>query len=136
MSRMTHRLEQDTLPITLPHANGQPRPRQADQPADRKAGGFNHRPVQLEQEEEGYAMRPVQLGANRRKSMTRKISSRTPTSTIGWIRVSTLAWSKQLTQPTHGLGVASTAWRKVIAGGSALSYPYCLSCRKYSIERL
>ena len=48
---------------TTPHANGQPHPRQADRPADRKAGGFNHRPVQLEQEEEGYTMRPVQLGA-------------------------------------------------------------------------
>ena len=48
---------------TTPRANGQTRPRQADQPANRKAGGFNHRPVQLEQEEEGYAMRPVQLGA-------------------------------------------------------------------------
>ena len=47
---------------TAPHANGQPRPRQADQPADRKAGGFAHRPVQLEQEEEGYSMCPVQLG--------------------------------------------------------------------------
>ena len=48
---------------TTPRANGQPRPRQVDQPANRKAGGFNQRPVQLEHEEEGYAMRPVQLGA-------------------------------------------------------------------------
>ena len=48
---------------TTPCTNGQTHPRQADQPANRKAGGFNHRPVQLEQEEEGYAMRPVQLGA-------------------------------------------------------------------------
>ena len=49
---------------TTPHANGQPRPRQADQQANRKAGGFNLRPMQLEQEEEGYTMRPVQLGAD------------------------------------------------------------------------
>ena len=51
------------LANTTPRPNGQPRPRQADRPADRKAGGFTHRPVQLEQEEEGYVMRPVQLGA-------------------------------------------------------------------------
>ena len=48
---------------TTPRANGQPRPRQVDRPADRKAGGFNHQSVQLEQEEKGYTMHPVQLGA-------------------------------------------------------------------------
>ena len=48
---------------TTPRANGQPRPRQVDRLADRKAGGFNHQPVQLEQEEEDYIIRPVQLGA-------------------------------------------------------------------------
>ena len=29
------------LPSTTPRANGQPRPRQADRPVDRKVGGFN-----------------------------------------------------------------------------------------------
>ena len=48
---------------TTPCANGQPHPRQVDRPADCKAGGFNHQPVQLEQEEEGYTIGPVQLGA-------------------------------------------------------------------------
>ena len=48
---------------TTPRANGQPRPQQADQPADRKAGGFNHRPMHLEPEEDGFTMRPVHLGA-------------------------------------------------------------------------
>ena len=81
-------------------------------------------------------MHPVQLGAEPEESMNRKISSRTLTSTTAWIRVSTLAWSKWQTLPMSGSGVASIAWRRVIAGGSALSYPYCLSCRKYSIERL
>ena len=48
---------------TTPRANGQPRPRQTDPPANRKAGGFNQRPMQLEPEDDGYVMRPVQLGA-------------------------------------------------------------------------
>ena len=48
---------------TTPRANGQARPRQADRPTERKAGGFNVWPVQLEQEDEGYTMHPVQLGA-------------------------------------------------------------------------
>ena len=48
---------------TTPRANGQPCPWQADRPADRKAGGFNHRPMQLEPEEHGFTMRPVHLGA-------------------------------------------------------------------------
>ena len=48
---------------TTPRANGQARPRQADRPTECKAGGFNVRPVHLEQEDEGYTMCPVQLGA-------------------------------------------------------------------------
>ena len=51
------------LPNTTPRANGQPRPRQADRPVDRKVGGFNVRPVQMEQEDAGYTMQPVHLGA-------------------------------------------------------------------------
>ena len=50
-------------PSTTPCANGQPRPQQADRPVDRKVGGFNVRPVQMEQEDDGYTMRPVHLGA-------------------------------------------------------------------------
>ena len=50
-------------PSTTPHANGQPRPRQADRPVDRKVGGFNVQPVQMEQEDDGYTMQPVHLGA-------------------------------------------------------------------------
>ena len=46
-----------------PRGNGQPRPRQADWPADRKAGGFTVRPVQMEQEDEGYTIHLVQLRA-------------------------------------------------------------------------
>ena len=48
---------------TTPRANGQSRPRQTDPLANRKAGGFNQRPTQLEPEEEGYVVCPVQLGA-------------------------------------------------------------------------
>ena len=48
---------------TTPRSNGQPRPRQVDRPTDCKAGGFAIRPVQLEQEDDGYTMHPVQLGA-------------------------------------------------------------------------
>ena len=48
---------------TTPRPKGQAHPRQADWQADRKPGRFNQRPIQLEQEDEGYLMRPVQLGA-------------------------------------------------------------------------
>ena len=48
---------------STPRGNGQPRPCQADRPADRKPGRFAVRLVQMEQEDKGYTMRPVQLGA-------------------------------------------------------------------------
>ena len=48
---------------TTQRANGQSRPKQANPPANRKAGGLHHRPVQLEPEEEGSVVRPLQLGA-------------------------------------------------------------------------
>ena len=68
--------------------------------------------------------------------MNRRTNSRTPTSITGWTRVFTSAWSKPQTPPTPISGAASTAWKKDIIGGSAPSYPCCLSCRRYSIERL
>ena len=50
-------------PNTTPRMNGQPRPRQADRPVDHRVGGFNVRPVQMEQEDDGYTTQPVHLGA-------------------------------------------------------------------------
>ena len=50
-------------PNTTPRMNGQPRPRQADRPVDHRVGGFNVRPVQMEQEDDGYTTQPVYLGA-------------------------------------------------------------------------
>ena len=49
-----------------PRPNRQARPQQADRQADCKPGGFNHRPIQLEQEDEGYLMHLVQLGGRSR----------------------------------------------------------------------
>ena len=50
-------------PINMtPRPNGQARPRQADRTTDHKAGRFVTWQVQLEQEDDGYAIWPVHLG--------------------------------------------------------------------------
>ena len=75
-------------------------------------------------------------GLSLKKSTNRKTSSRTPTSTTGWIRVSILTWSKQLIRLMHDLDAASIAWKRATVGESASSCLFCQSCRKYSTGKL
>ena len=77
-----------------------------DRPADRKSGGFAVRPVQLEQEDDGYTMRPVQLGVEPEEDYGEEDPVEDPDINH---KASTSAWSKQLTQPTRDLDIASTA---------------------------
>ena len=136
MSRTMLRLARDTRPILLLVRMASPNPSRRIDQLTVGSVGLMFDLSRWSRKMTAILCSQYTWGLSQRRSMTTKTSLRTLILIIGWTRDSTLAWFKQQTLPTHGSVAASTAWKRVIVGESALSCLCCQSCKEYSTERL